>query len=190
MIKTRMMLLLVLVIAFSAGTAFGADIKMKISGKGAVDANTIKAGEPVSVDIYWSNDKEGRRGFTCGFKVTSKDIKEIVHVVDSGKGLNPRGDIKGHNGWQDASVWDFAGVWTPEVDWDGKLPDQIGFGGAVVKKQYGPHELTKVLSFDIIVPEAGTIVIDSAFFPPGGYWKFGSGEKMTWDGPHTYKVVK
>jgi len=154
-----------------------------------VNDSTIKAGEKVSVDVYWTNDKE-RRGFTVGFKFDSKDIKQIVHVADSGKGLNLLGDIKGHNGWQDKSIFDITGVLVPEIDWDGKLPDLVGFGGAVGKQRYLPHEDMKCLSFDLIVPDAGTLVVDSAFFPPGGYWKFGSGEQPEWKGPYSFHVVK
>lgn len=179
--------LLILCIGLSA---MAASVTMKISGPGAINDSTIKMGEPVFVDIYWANDKDKRRGFTTGFYIASKDIKKIIHVADSGKGLNKVGDIKGHNGWENTSVWDFAGIWAPEVNWDGTLPDTIGFGGATMKQDYNKHDEMKVLSMEMIIPEEGTIVIDSCFYRPGGFWKFGSGEKPTWGGPYEYKVIK
>lgn len=169
--------------------ATATDITMKISGEGAINDSTIAVGIPVLIDIYWSNDKE-RKGFTTGFSITSKTIKKIVHVKDTLGGLNENGDIKGYNGWEDKSKWDL-GFWAAMTDWDGVLPDNMYFGGAVIKKRYLPHENMKVLSMEMIIPETGTIVIDSAFSLPAGYWKFGSSEDVpTWDGPHVYKVVK
>ncbi|RME31513.1 MAG: hypothetical protein D6800_00700 [Candidatus Zixiibacteriota bacterium] len=165
------------------------DVSMAISGPGAVNDSTIKAGKKVSVDIYWANDHQPM-GFTTGFKITSDNIKRIIHPADSGNGINPRGDVKGYNGWQDRSIWDLGGVFVVTRNWDGELPDTIGFGGAVVKKRYKPHPKQKVLSFDIIVPDTGTIVIDSSFFPPGGYWKFGPKGHPTWAGPYKFHVIK
>ncbi len=186
----RILSIVAVILCLGAGFAFGATVDMEISGKGAVNDSTIKVGEPVSVDIYWSNDKDGRRGFTTGFRVFSDDINKVIHVSDSGNGLNDNGDIKGHNGWENTSVWDFAGIWTVMVDWDGALPDTVGFGGAVIKNRYDKHEREKVLSWDLIIPEEGTITIDSTFFRTGGFWKFGSGEQPEWKGPYTFKVVK
>ena len=181
-------------LAFLASSALSGSIGLKISGPGAVNDSTIKAGEKVSVDIYVANDKVFK-GYSFGFKINSPTIKSIVHVADSGNGINKRGDVKGHNGWEDKSIWDFGGVFVAERDWDGKLPDTLGLGGLCIKKEYKPHELSKVLSFELIVPEAGTLTIDSSFFPPGGSWMFsapppGPTEEPKWKGPYTYKVVK
>lgn len=171
------------------GSAMSASVSLKLSGPGAVNDSTIKAGKHVFVDVYWTNDKD-RRGFTAGFKFLSKDIKQIVHVADSGKGLNKNGDIKGYNGWQDKSVFDVTGVMCPTIDWDGKLPDVMGFGGAVAKQRWEPHKALKTMSVEMIVPKPGTLTVDSSFWPPAGYWKFGSGEKADWAGPYHFKVVK
>jgi len=177
-----------------AGTALGTDIYLGISGPGAVNDSTIKAGEKVSVDVYWANDMEDVRGFTTGFKMSSKTMKKIVHVVDSGNGLNDKGDIKGHNGWEGTKVWDFSGVWAVPVNWDGNLPDLVGFGGLVIKNRYGPHEKQKVLSWEVMFPEEGEVVIDSSFFPPGGIWTVvdpNEGEiPPKWHGPYKFTVVK
>ncbi len=179
---------------WGAGSVWAGSVGIKISGPGAVNDSTIKAGEKVSVDIYVANDTVFT-GFSLGFKLVSPTIKEIIHVADSGNGLNDRGDVKGHNGWEDKSVWDFGGVFAVETDWDGKLPDLLGFGGLCIKQKYEPHEMKKVLSFDMIVPEAGPITIDSAFFPPGGAWLFsapppGGAEQPDWLGPYNFTVVK
>ncbi|MDF1544248.1 MAG: hypothetical protein P1R58_04000 [bacterium] len=185
----------ILTLAMMSSGAIADDVKVKISGPGAVDANTIKAGEKVSVDIYAATDT-ARTGFTLGFTLKSKDISNVIHVADSGNGLNKNGDIKGHNGWNDKSVWDFGGVFAVERDWDGKLPELLGFGGLSIKKGWEPTDLTKTISFEIIVPEAGTLVLDSAYYPPGGKWLFSSPPRLAgpsspgWDGPHTFKVVK
>jgi len=182
-------------LAVLAGAAYGASISLQISGKGAVDENTIKVGEPVSIDIYFVNDAN-RTGMTIGFGLTSDDIPEIVHLADSGSGLNERGDVKGHNDWATAEVWDLFGIFVVESDWDGKLPDVLGFGAVANEGNYAPHELEKKLSFDIMVPTPGTLVIDSAYYPPSGKWMFSSPPQERpshfpeWKGPYTFKVIE
>ncbi|MEW6050554.1 MAG: hypothetical protein AB1644_05775 [Candidatus Zixiibacteriota bacterium] len=167
----------------------GSEISVKISGPGAVDASTIKVGEKVSIDLYFSNSKP-RKAFTTGFKLSSPDIKTLEHPADPGMGVNETGDIKGHNGWNDNSVWDLKGLLVNKGDWDGTLPDYVGIGGVAVKQRFQPQASTKQVSFDLVVPEAGTLVVDSVFFPPGGYWKFSDNDRPAWGGPYTFKVVK
>ena len=148
----------------------GSMIVLKLSGPGAVNDSTIKAGEKVAIEWHMSN-KKPRRGISIGFKFTSPDIEKVVHVADSGNGINENGDVKGYNGWQDKSIFDLTGVLAAQKDWDGMLPDTLGFGALVVKNSYEPHEMTKTLSVDLIVPTPGTLMIDSTFFPPGGNWQ-------------------
>ncbi len=176
------------------GFADAVDISLGLSGEGVVKDNTIKAGKPVTVDIYVENDSLFT-GFSFGFTVSSPDIKNIAHVADSGNGLNKNGDIKGYNGWQDHSIWNFGGVYTVERDWDGKLPDLIGFGGLSVQQEYKPHPKEKVLSFELIADSPGTIVVDSSYYPPGGRWLFatpvpGASADPTFDGALKITVVK
>jgi hypothetical protein len=191
--KTLTVALVLLVFAVASAMATG--VTMKLAGKGAVNETTIKAGEPVSVEIILDNDTVFT-GFTMGFKLTSPNLKEIVHVADSNGGLNEAGDIKGYNGWHDQSVWDLNGVFVRETDWDGQLPDTIGFGGLSVKQKYTAHEPERKLSFDIMVPTTGTLVIDSAFFPPGGKWLYSAPARIgpslapKWGGPYKFEVVK
>ncbi len=197
MIRMRVLGTVLAVVFVMAVTALATDVTMKLSGPGAVDETTIKAGEPVSVDIYFANDKDGGRGFTTGFCLKSEDIKTVIHVEDT-TGLNKTGDLKGHNGWEGTAVWNFAGIWTPSPNWDGTLPDTIGFAGAVIGKPYGKHENKKVLSMNLIVPEPGTLVVDSCFVRPGSTWSIihvdsegvRSESKPTWGGPYKFKVVK
>jgi hypothetical protein len=178
-------------------------ISVGISGPGAVNDSTIKIGQPVSVDIYWTNKDDDRRGFTTGFRVFSETIKSIRHWPDSGKdytlpdssiGISESGDIRAHAGWEGTKVWDFTGIRLVPIDWDGNLPDTIGFGGLVVKNRYGAHEMKKVLSWTMVVPQAGTIVVDSSFFRPGGIWAVvgpdGIEMKPVWGGPYKFKVVE
>ncbi|UCC45093.1 MAG: hypothetical protein JSU65_04020, partial [Candidatus Zixiibacteriota bacterium] len=139
MSSTRIILISCLILLLAAAAAMGASVSLKLSGPGAVNDSTIAIGQNVFVDIYWANDKD-RRGFTAGFVIKSEDIKTVVHVADSGKGLNELGDVKGYNGWEDKSVFDITGVMVPTNDWDGELPDILGFGGAVAKQMWGPHE--------------------------------------------------
>lgn len=191
-VKVWSLAIVFLVICLSSSMA--ASVSMKISGPGMVNDSTIKVGEKVSVDIYIANDTIFT-GFSLGFSIKSPTIKSITHVSDSGNGLNDNGDIKGHNGWEDKSIWDFGGVFAVERDWDGELPELLGFGGLCVKKDYEPHDLAKVLSFEIIVPDTGMITIDSSFFPPGGRWMFsapppGPAGEPDWAGPYTFKAVK
>ena len=154
----------------------------------------IKDGEKVTMEVHWSNDINDLRCFTTGFKIVSSDVKKVKHVSDSGKGLNDNGDIKGHNGWENTQVWDFSGVWAVPVDWDGALPELVGFGGLVIKNKYQAHDMMKVLSWDVVFDEAGTIVVDSAFFPPGGIWTVVDPKKgeipPKWHGPYKFTVVK
>lgn len=175
--------------------AMAANVILKISGKGAVNDSTIKAGEPVSVDLYIENDVV-RTGFTLGLSIESNDFKTINHTPYVTGGMNENGDIQGHNGWQDKSVWDLGGVYVVERDWDGTLPDLIGFGGVSVRQEFKPRKLFKALSFNLVMPDPGSLVIDSAFFPPGGKWLFASppriapSENPGWGGPYHYKVIK
>ena len=184
-----------IVTLLSMGTVMGSSVSLQLSGSGAIDQNTIKAGQPVTVNICFANDAV-RHGITVGFKITSPDIAEIVHPSDSGKGLNKRGDVKGYNGWEGNEVWDLFGIFVVENDWDGRLPDTIGFGAVCNAKEYAPHPLEKKLSFDIIVPKPGTLVIDSSYFPPSGKWLYSSkpgtipSHKPEWGGPYTYKVIE
>ncbi len=178
-----------------AGSAFADGIKMKVSGPGVVNDSTLKAGEIVSFDIYCQTDVK-RTGFTIGFSIKSPDIKTVIHVSDTGLALNENGDVKGYGGWEDKSVWDFAGVFAVERDWDGNLPDLLGFGGLSIKKGYEDAEFGKKLSLEMIIPETGTLVIDSAYYPPGGKWLFSSPPRIAqqgapdWGGPYKYKVIK
>ena len=184
----------VCLLALGVSPAVGNSVNLKISGPGAVNDSTIKTGENVCFDVYVANDTI-YTGFSFGFSIESSTIKKVIHVADSGKGLNDAGDIKGHNGWNDQSIWDFGGVFTVEKDWDGQLPELLGFGGLCVKKQYQAHDAIKVLSFEMMFPEAGTFTVDSSFFPPGGRWLFaapppGDTDEPKWAGPYKYTIVK
>jgi len=195
MTQLRILVGVLIAVAIGAGVALSeTTISMAISGPGAVNDSTIKAGEPVSVDIYWENGDDDRRGFTTGFKITSDTIRNIIHVVDSGNGVNAAGDIKAHGGWEGTKAWDFTGIKAVIVDWDGELPETIGFGGLRVKNVYNAHEKKKVLSWTMIVPEVGTISIDSSFYKPGGIWAIVGADGVeippVWEGPYIYQVVE
>ncbi|MDD3732342.1 MAG: hypothetical protein PHU88_08215 [candidate division Zixibacteria bacterium] len=191
MSKPKLIIIALLALFLFSGSAMaqGGSISAKISGPGALNDSTIKAGENFSIDILMANDSL-RRGMSFGFRLYSDDIKNVVHVADSGNGVNDLGDIKGHNGWENKSVWDFTGLLATHTDWDGKLPDTIGFAGVVIKQRYNPHPLQKNISIDLIVPEEGTLVFDSSFFPPGGKWKYDNNERPAWGGPYKFKVIK
>lgn len=195
MIQPRILGMALVLVVLCAAIAMGeTKISVAISGPGAVDETTIKAGEPVSVDIYWDNGDDDRRGFTTGFRIFSETIKTIIHVADSSGGLTEAGDVKAHNGWEGFSAWDFTGIRAVLNDWDGELPETIGFGGLRVKNVYDAHENKKVLSWTIIVPETGKFTIDSTFYLPGGIWAIvgpdGAEIKPAWGGPYTFKVVE
>jgi hypothetical protein len=188
--SVRLVVSLMLMMLCAAPLAPAAEVALQISGPGAVNDSTIKVGEKVSVDIMFLNDTSWA-GFTLGFAITSPDIKRVVHPADSGNGLNEHGDVKGYGGFEDRSIWDLAGIFVVPRDWDGELPELLGFGGVCVKRRYEPHDWERKLSFDLIVPEPGTLVIDSAFFPPGGNWLYSApAHEPTWHGPYHYKVVK
>lgn len=191
----RILLLVMAIMALGAIAANGQTIiSLQISGEGAIDQSTIKAGKPVSVDVYWENKDDDRRGFTTGFKISSDDIKTIVHVTDSGNGENAAGDVKAYNHFGGAETWDFIGLQLVTVNWDGALPDVIGFGGLRVRNRYDAHENRKVLSWDMMVPETGEITIDSSYWPPSGIWAIvgpdGNEIRPEWKGPYTFEVVE
>jgi len=177
------------------GVVQAAEIRIEISGEGAIDSTTIKAGKPVSFDIMMENDAM-RTGITFGFKLTSDEIKSIKHVADKKGGLTPDGDVKGHNGFEDSSIWDLTKVMVVRHDWDGKMPELIGFGALCRNEEYLEHKMERKLSFQVQFDEAGTIAIDSAFYPPGGRWMYASPpntiptHKPKWDGPFEFKVVE
>jgi hypothetical protein len=194
--KAILVLAGLLVLTLAVGAFGETAVKMKVSGPGVINDSTLKAGEKVSFEIYSCNDTL-RTGMSLGFVFKSPDIKAVKHIIDSGKGLNPRGDIKGYNGWQDKSVWDMQGMAAVERDWDDALPELIGFGAVAVKQGYKPEaEMTHKLSIEMIVPTPGTLIVDSAFFPPGGEWIFASPEYIAkpvtpkWSGPYKFSVVK
>jgi hypothetical protein len=184
----------------SAGMA--ASVKMKLSGPGKVNDSTIKAGQKVALDIYLSNEKV-HMGLSMGFKITSPDgtIKMVEHPVDSAKGAEgyngiegSKGDIKGSNGFESKALFDLINQVVP-TDWDGKLPDVIGFLMHGFKKRWQPMQETKAFSIELVAPNAGTLVVDSSFFPPGGRWittneNAAVVDVPTWGGPYKFKVVK
>lgn len=171
---------------------------MKLSGPGAVNDSTIKAGQRVSVNIYFGTKQE-LRALSLGLRLYSTDIKTIQHASDTGQALTEEGDIKGWNGWNDFTKWDFLNKAVLK-NWDGILPDTLGFVTAVAKKKYTPHEEMKIYSIDLVIPEPGTIMIDTAFYPPGGSWKavlapkapgdHKTDERPSWKGPYKWTVVK
>jgi len=88
-------------------------------------------------------------------------------------------------------------VYVIDKDWDGVLPELLGFGGISVKQGYKKEvEPSKKLSFDLIIPETGTLVVDSSYYPPAGEWYYSSPQdierlhKPSWGGPYTFKVIK
>lgn len=179
-----------LLILLAVPSVFAAEVGLQLTGPGAINDSTIKVGEKVTVDIMFLNDTSWA-GFTLGFAISSPDIKRIEHPADSGNGLNEHGDVKGYNGFDDRSIWDLAGIFVVPRDWDGELPELMGFGGVCVKQRYEAHDWEKKLSFDLVVPEPGTLVIDSAFFPPGGNWLYSApAHEPVWHGPYQFKVVK
>lgn len=182
-------LVLVLTLSASGQTT----ISLGLSGPGAVNDSTITVGQVFSVDIYWENKEVDLQGFTTGFRIFSPTIKTIIHVPDRGNGINDLGDLSAYSDWRGTKTWDFTGLKTIETDWDGILPDTIGFGGLNVKVKYGPHKKKKVLSWSMIVPQAGEIVVDSAYFRPGGIWAIADSEGKEipplWQGPYRFTVV-
>lgn len=176
------------VLAVGSVLAQKAAVTLAISGPGAVNDSTIKAGQPVDLDIYCANDKD-RTGFSLGFAIKSPSIKSIKHVADS-TGMNETGNIKGHNAWDGKVVFDFD-IGANEIDWDGKLPDLVGFWGLCIKRVLPPLESTKAFSIRVIVPDTGILVVDSSYFPPAGSWLYAPpAHAPAWSGPYSFKVVK
>ncbi|MBE9479680.1 MAG: hypothetical protein IMY80_06910, partial [Chloroflexi bacterium] len=71
----RCIVLTIVVLTFGVASISAADITMMLSGQGAVNDTTIKAGQPVSIDVVVENDTVFT-GFTMGFKLTSPDLAE------------------------------------------------------------------------------------------------------------------
>ena len=193
MSKLKLLSLVILGLIATIGSVHSASISLQLSGEGALNDSTIIAGKPFSADFYFTNESKCL-GFTIGFCLKSDDIKEFVHVADSGNGINEFGDIKAYNGWEDNSIWDMKGLFVVEHNWDGKLADTIGLGGICIKKSYEAHEKQKQLSLDLMIPTVGTFVIDSSYWPPSGKWLYAgpnqSSHMPKWGGPYKFKVVK
>lgn len=197
MMKVKLLTVCTLAIFALAVSVFaGNGIKLALSGEGVVNDSTIKAGQPVTVEIHFENDTT-RSVFTAGFAITSPDIKTITHVKNADGSMVDSSHVKGYNGFEDKSVWDMTGLKVMEIDWDGNLPELLGFGGVAIRQGMQKQDWTKQISFDIVVPSAGTIVIDSSFYPPRNPWVFATparagGEPVypDWYGPYTIKVVE
>ena len=170
-------------------SAQNSEVKLMISGPGAVNDSTIKAGQPLDIEVHCSSKVE-RTGYTLGLKFSSSSIKTLKHVADSGNGMDAAGSIKGYNFWKDKSFFDLD-LGVKEQEWDGTMPEHLGFWGLSAKRSLPPIEMTKAFSIRIVVPDTGTIVVDSSFFPPAGSWMFAPpGDAPKWSGPYKYKVVK
>ncbi len=192
----RIAVVAAVILLLGASAAFSATVSMKISGPGKVNDSTIKAGEKVSFDVYITNEVD-RQGLSVGFKFYSPDstIKAIVHPADSGKGMeNTKGDVKAYGQYEGHKMFDIMNAAVTE-NWDGQLPDVLGFMAHIMKKVYTKHDDMKAYSMDVVVPTAGTLVVDSSFFGSGGVWMMVTEPTMdphypTWKGPYTFKVVK
>lgn len=190
MFRVTISIVTIIALVLLSSSIMASSISMKLSGAGAVNDSTIKMGEKVSIDLYFINDAE-YRFLSLGFSFTSPDIKTVVHPADSGNGKNPHGDVKAFGNFADLSVWDMGGLHVVESDWDGQMPELLGFGGLCIHQIYPPHESEKKISIDLIFNEPGTIVIDSSFFPPLGEWLFSSPEHQPkWGGPYKFTVVE
>lgn len=200
MSKSILILLTVALCVIFAATAMSSTVSIKLSGAGKVNDSTIKAGQKVSLDIYFDNEVP-RMGLSLGFRIFSPDksITTILHPADSGNGIEDskggvRGDIKGYNGFEDKAIFNLLNK-AVITNWDGKLPDTMGIMTMVFGKIWKPQPVQKCYSIDIIVPTAGLIAVDSSFFPPGGRWMMVTEANKpehfpTWKGPYKYKVVK
>lgn len=187
----------ILLSALFTSAAMATSVSMKISGPGRVNDSTIKAGQKVSLDLYLANDS-AHMGLSIGFKISSPDgsIKTIVHSVDTTvKGVQgSKGDIIGYNGFEDKSRFDLLNQ-AVLSDWDGKLPDVMGFMMHVFKKRWEQMPETKAFSIEFMVPDAGLLKVDSSFFPPAGRWIATTEAAIVsdvpkWGGPYKFKVVK
>jgi hypothetical protein len=63
--------------------------------------------------------------------LTSPDIKTITHPEDQDNGMGEHGDVRAYNGWENKSIWSLGGMYVVKRDWDGKVPELIGFGDKV-----------------------------------------------------------
>ncbi len=197
MTRITVTIIAALLCALFVSAATAASVSMKLSGPGKVNDTTIKAGQKVSLDLYLSNDTT-HMGLSVGFKFSSPDgsIKTIVHPVDSTvKAVEgSKGDIIAFNGFEDRSRFDLLNQ-VVLSDWDGKLPDVMGFMMHVFKKRWDKMPETKAYSIQFVVPEAGMLKVDSCFFPPAGRW-IATTEKAIvsdvpkWGGPYKFRVVK
>ena len=196
MLKFRIAVVAAVILVFSVSAASSATVSMKISGPGKVNDSTIKAGQKVSFDVYIVNEID-RQCLSVGFKFFSPDssIKSITHPADSGKGMeNTKGDVKAFGPYKGSEMFDIMNSAVSD-NWDGQLPDVLGFMAHILKKKYVKHEEMKAYSIDVVVPNPGTLVVDSSFFGSGGVWMMVTEPTQephcpSWKGPYKFKVVK
>lgn len=146
--------------------------------------------------------------------MTGVDIKFHIRMTNIGCG-NIMGYTSGFRIYSpDGARWDSTTAeLKPGVDWTnmfdlihgiypfgitGSEADTIGFGGAKMFKDGIPDGFDEVvyeISTKVAHSESGkTICIDSAFYPPGGYflWSTDGCDAFTpgWDGPHCFDLLE
>lgn len=140
-------------------------------------ADTIRVGDPFTVDIYMNHDDVDKRyGISMPFAFYSPDesISTAIHK-DIG-GVGPYGSALLMNGFEEGDFWSFFDsiyVWS----WDGIMPDTINFTG-IGYPGWPPglgEQVYIQLAFQI--DTEGTFCIDSVSIPdqvnPGMFdWLF------------------
>jgi len=147
--------------------------------------DTLNVNEEITFSLRLANDANVHQATANGFRVFSPDGAEWDTLVG------------------DTLPWGWSG-YTPEEGWgmfdmfgitffstDGRLADTVGFGGTIMTwcegMQPNFNEIAYTITIGPIDPihHLKTIVLDSCYYPPTGYWMWAfETVDPFWDGPH------
>ena len=145
----------------------------------------------VTFNIRLTNDDSYHAAISNGWRVYSPDGAEWTTTF-------PDTISWGWTGFNmNTLTWGFFDSWGINAhSADGLIADTVGFGGAIIQFSDGlPPGFDEIAYTITIGPidrshHTRTIVLDSSFYRPTGYWLFAGPEvEPTWDGPHTFTCI-
>lgn len=150
---------------------------------GLWNIDTLNINQPITFHLRLENNTtDVLKGFTHGFEISSPDGAQWDTLTAA------------HTGAITMAMFDQ--LFVTEIDGDGMGADTIGLAGFVLFATGvldGFNEIAFTVSIGPIdaAYHQDEICLDSAFFPPGGVWKWGlaAGESFPdWGGPYCFTV--
>jgi len=181
-----------IVMSFSLGLAQSFSLE---SVDGLHDGNPAEiladGSTTITFNIRLSNDDSYHEGISNGWRVYSLDGAEWTATVPDTISWGWVGYNVNIPGW---AFFDTYGINT--YSGDGLVADTVGFGGTIMQfcsgLPAGFNEVAYTITVGPIDPSmhGHTIVLDSSYYRPTGYWMFaGPSVDPDWDGPHTFTCI-